>query len=54
MLPEEVMRHQLQEEYPKANAATLNALYKKKIVEAYNLDSEDNEIAERRQNAFRG
>lgn len=46
MSPEEVMRHQLQEEYPKANAATLNALYKKKIVEAYNLDSEDTEQAE--------
>lgn len=46
MSPEEVMRHQLQEEYPKANAATLNALFKKKVVEAYNLDSEDDALAE--------
>lgn len=43
MSPEEVMRHQLQEEYPKANPKQLDALYKKKIVEGYNLDSEDPE-----------
>jgi hypothetical protein len=46
MPPEEVMRHQLQEEYPKASPKALDALYKKKITEAYNLDSEDPEQVE--------
>jgi hypothetical protein len=41
MLPEDVMRHQLQKDYPKANAAQLNALYKKEVIEKYNLNSED-------------
>lgn len=45
MSPEDVMRHQLREEYPKATDQQLNALYKKKIVEAYNLDSEDEDLA---------
>jgi hypothetical protein len=43
MQPEEVMRHQLREEYPKASEQALNALFKKKIFEAYNLDSDDPE-----------
>ena len=47
MPPEEVMKHQLREEYPKASEQALNALFKKKIVQAYNLDSEDDsEVAE--------
>lgn len=46
MTPEEVMRHQLREEYPKANQKAFEALYKKKIVEQYNLDSEDPDEAE--------
>lgn len=47
MPPEEVMKHQLREEYPKASEAALSALFKKKVVQAYNLDSEDeSEVAE--------
>ena len=46
MLPEDVMRHQLQKEYPKATPATLEALFQKKIVQEYNLDStDDDEVA---------
>lgn len=41
MSSEEVMRHQLRQEYPKASEAALNALFKKEIVNAYNLDSDD-------------
>lgn len=41
MSAEDVMRHQLRQDYPKASEAALNALYKKEVVEAYNLDSED-------------
>lgn len=41
MPAEEVMRHQLRNEYPKANEAQLDVLYKKEIVEKYNLGSFD-------------
>lgn len=41
MSSEDVMRHQLQKEYPKAGQKALDALYQKKIIETYNLDSED-------------
>ncbi len=41
MPPEEVMRHQLREDYPNVSDAQLNALYKKKVIGEYNLDSED-------------
>lgn len=49
MSAEEVMRHQLRVEYPKASEAALNALFKKEIIGAYNLNSEDeDEVAEGR------
>lgn len=41
MPAEEVMRHQLRQEYPKASEQALDALFKREIVKAYNLDSED-------------
>ena len=41
MTSEEVMRHQLRREYPKASEKALNALYKKEIVEAYKLDPDN-------------
>ncbi len=40
MPAEEVMRHQLRQEYPKASDQALDALFKREIVKAYNLDSE--------------
>jgi len=40
MEAEEVMRHQLRVEYPKANQRQLDILYKKEVVDAYNLDSD--------------
>lgn len=44
---EEVMRHQLRKDYPKATARQLEVLYKREVVDAYNLDSEDpDELAE--------
>lgn len=45
MPPEEVMRHQLRLEYPKASEAQLDILYKKEIVEKYNLNSYDEDEA---------
>lgn len=45
MSAEEVMRHQLQAEYPKAKPAALNALYEDEIVNKYNLDSEDEDLS---------
>lgn len=49
MSSEEVMRHQLREEYPKASAEALEALFRKKIIQGYNLDSADEgELAEGR------
>tara|TARA_R110000868_G_scaffold178528_2_gene418229 strand:+ start:9933 stop:11171 length:1239 start_codon:yes stop_codon:yes gene_type:complete len=47
MPAEDVMRHQLREEYPKASEAQLDVLYKKEIAEKYNLNSYDeDEVAE--------
>jgi hypothetical protein len=45
MPAEEVMRHQLRNEYPKASEAQLDVLYKKEIVEKYNLGSFDDDEA---------
>ena len=41
MSAEDVMRHQLRLDYPKATDAQLEVLYKKEIVEKYNLNSYD-------------
>lgn len=41
MSAEDVMRHQLRQDYPKASDRALEVLYKKEIVEKYNLDSSD-------------
>lgn len=41
MSAEDLMRHQLQAEYPKATPQQLEALYKKEVTKAYNLDSDD-------------
>jgi len=41
MPAEDVMRHQLRAEYPKASEAQLDILYKKEIVEKYGLNSYD-------------
>jgi len=38
---EQLMRHQLLDEYPDADEATINALYQRKVVRAYDLDSDD-------------
>lgn len=46
MPAEEVMRHQLREEYPKASEQQLDILYRKKIVEQYNLDSVNEDEAQ--------
>ena len=47
MEAEDVMRHQLRVDYPKATERQLEILYKKEIVEKYNLDSVDeDEVAE--------
>lgn len=45
MPAEDVMRHQLREEYPKASEAQLEILYKKEIVEKYGLNSYDEDEA---------
>lgn len=46
MPAEEVMRHQIRQEYPNASERQLEILYKKEVVEKYNLDSEDEVISE--------
>ena len=46
MTPEEVMRHQLSEDYSTNDQKTLDALFKNKIIKAYNLDSDDPEEVE--------
>jgi len=47
MPAEDVMRHQLRLDYPKASEAQLDVLYKKEIVERYNLNSyDDDEVNE--------
>lgn len=43
MPPEEVMRHQLRQDYPKATERQLDVLFKQEVIKAYNLDSEDEE-----------
>lgn len=49
MSAEDVMRHQLQKDYPGANPAQLEALFKREVVKAYSLDSDDpDELAEGR------
>jgi len=40
MSAEEVMRHQLRQEYPKASEAVINALYEDEVVEKYHLDAD--------------
>ena len=45
MPAEDVMRHQLRVDYPKASEAQLDVLYKKEIVEKYNLNSYDEDEA---------
>jgi len=37
----EVMRHQLRQEYPKASEKALDVLYRKEVVEKFNLESDD-------------
>ncbi len=46
MSSEEVMRHQLRLDYPKASQKQLDALFKKEVTEAYNLDSDDKDDVE--------
>lgn len=46
MSSEDVMRHQLREEYPKATDRQLEVLFRKEIVERYNLDSMDDDLVE--------
>lgn len=45
MSAENVMRHYLREEYPTASDQQIEALYKKEIVQAYNLNSPDEDEA---------
>ena len=44
---EEVMRHQLKQEYPKASDKALDALYMTEVIEKYKLDSTDDDEVER-------
>jgi hypothetical protein len=46
MPAEEVMRHQLRQEYPKATEKQLDLLFHTKVAQAYNLTSEDPEQVE--------
>lgn len=51
MPAEDVMRHQLRQEYPKASEQQLNILFKKEVVEKYSLDPDrfdDTEVEEGR------
>lgn len=49
MPSEDVMRHQLRKEYPKASDSQIELLYRKEVVEKYNLDSiDEDELAEGR------
>jgi hypothetical protein len=45
MPAEDLMRHQLRQEYPKASEAQLEILYKKEVTEAFNLNSDDEDEA---------
>lgn len=47
MSAEDVMRHQLRVEYPKASEKALNALYEDEVTNKYNLNSEDDELSEK-------
>lgn len=42
MPAEEVMRHQLRQEYPKASEKQLDILFKKEVIDAYGLDPDNN------------
>lgn len=46
MSAEDVMRHQLRQEYPKASEKQLDILFKKEVVNAYNLNSDDEDEKE--------
>lgn len=47
MEPEDVMRHQLRVDYPKATERQLEILYKDEVIKKFNLDSDDeDEVAE--------
>jgi hypothetical protein len=46
MPAEDVMRHQLREEYPKATEKQLDVLFRKEVIEKYNLDSMDEDLQE--------
>jgi len=46
MPSEDVMRHQLREEYPKASEKQLDILFRKEVIEKYNLDSMDDDLVE--------
>jgi len=51
MPAEEVMRHQLRLEYPKASEAQLASLYQRKVVDAYKIDAneyDEDDVAEGR------
>lgn len=43
---EEVMRHHIRQSYPKADERQLEVLYRTKVVNAYNLNSDDEEALE--------
>jgi len=43
---EEVMRHQLRKDYPKASERHLDVLFNREVVAAYNLDSDDDDLKE--------
>jgi hypothetical protein len=40
MPAEDVMRHQLRQDYPRATEAQLNVLFKREVIDAYKLDTE--------------
>lgn len=44
MSADEVMRHQLHKEYPKANPQQLEVLFKREVIKAYDLDSDDEDL----------
>jgi hypothetical protein len=46
MPSEEVMRRQLKEDYPKASEKQIDAIFKREIVDKYNLDSVDDDLVE--------
>lgn len=45
MSAEDVMRNQLKQEYPKASPQQIETLFKREVVKAYSLDSEDEDEA---------